>query len=763
MRACLLRCRPIACALLVFAPLLGCGGAKGPPPLQGDHHITVVLSQSNFGNIEPCACNNRTVGGFPRRFTFLRSLRQESAHVLTFDAGNSLFSERFQPPPLIPQAKRKAEAVAEAFRRCGLDGMTFGELDLLAFGSYLRSTVQRFQLPMLAANVRLKKSGEPLFQAYRMFEVDGVKIAAFGLVAQELKRVISQENENGTVMVTVSKDQKVLTEEMFEGRDVVVDDPIEVAKDLVAELRGEAHLIFVISHLSQQMTKSLPSMVPGIDLVLGSHVPATKSDYSVEGTSLLMNAPMNGTGLAVLDLTIRNGDLSFDDYTEVARHRESLPKAREMRASIAARYGGEQEQEGADAAQEGSASAKLAQLDALIAFKEAAVAEAENARSSSFVFRSIVLDGKEHPDDPEMTAYVRDYRRSLAELYADQAAPPDPAIKPTTERASYTRVETCERCHRPQTEFWRRTGHADAWETMLALDAQFDLDCILCHTLGYMAPGGYDRPDRVSGCEDVQCEHCHGPGSQHLIDVNFLKQGKIVIEPGKMPCEKCHTQEHSPDFDRETYVPRVSCPPIDRGEPVIRGALGTARKPLEERVREKPDTKSYLALIDLELRLSSHARAFELAGEAAARFPAVARFEVAAARALDGLGRTGEALERLRAAYEKNPRNKPVVLDFIDLLLHGNDPDWRDPQAAEQLIDWALAQFGKNDAILLRFQAESQHAQGRLADAIATMKYIVHKLDLKTSDHIGLLAAWVAERAALSEFQLPPPLPVPPE
>ncbi|MBI4879298.1 MAG: hypothetical protein HY812_06515 [Planctomycetes bacterium] len=754
------RCRPVLSALLAFAPLVGCGGAKGPPPLAGEHHFTIVLSQSNFGNIEPCACNNRTVGGFPRRFAFLLSERQDGAHLLTFDAGNSLFSERAMAPSVLPQAKRKAEAVAEAFARCGIDGMTFGELDLRALGGYLRATVERFRLPMLAANVRLKKTGEPLFQAYRMFEIDGVKVAVIGLVAQELKRVVSQENENGTVMVTVSKDQKALTEEMFEGRDVVVDDPIEVAKDLVEELRGEAHLIIVLSHLSQQMSKSLPSMVPGIDLVLGSHVPGTKSEYSVEGSSLLLNAPMNGTGLAVLDMTIRNGDLTFDDHTEVTRHVESLPKIRQLRESIAAKYGGEQS--GADSAPDGSAEAKLAQLDALIAFKEAAVAEAENANSSSFVFRSVVLDGKEHLDDPDMTAYVRDYRRSLADLYADTAAPSDPAIKPTTERASYTRVETCERCHRPQTEFWRQTGHADAWETMLALDAQYDLDCIICHTLGYMAPGGFDRPDRVSGCEDVQCENCHGPGSQHLIDVNFLKQGKIVVEPGKMPCEKCHSQEHSPDFNRETYMPRVSCPPIDRGEPVIRGALGTARKPLEERVREKPDTKSYLALIDLELRLGSHARAVELADEATARFPAVARFEVAAARALDGLGRTGEGLERLRAAYEKNPRNKPVVMDFIDLLLHGSDPGCRDPLAADLLIDWALAEFGKNDAVLLRFQAESQHAQGRLADAIATMKYIVHKLELKTAEHLGLLSAWLAERAALVEFQLPPPLPAPP-
>ena len=52
---------------------------------------------------------------------------------------------------------------------------------------------------------------------------------------------------------------------------------------------------------------------------------------------------------------------------------------------------------------------------------------------------------------------------------------------------------------------------------------------------------------------NVQCEMCHGPGSQHV--TNPIA-GKMIRTPSKQLCTTCHDQEHS-DFVMEEYYPKV--------------------------------------------------------------------------------------------------------------------------------------------------------------------------------------------------------------
>ncbi len=748
---------PVVLLAVAGLVLASCGGMDGPPPLQGDHEFTLVYSQSNFGNIEPCACNNRTTGGFPRRFAYLEAQRAAGKKLLVLDSGDSLFTEKYVSPEMAGQTRAKADAIAAAFAKSGVDAMTFGELDLQTGGNYLKRLVEEHDLPMVAANVKLRKSGDPLFEPYRMISLGDVKVAVIGLVAPEVRRIVSQTNEEGATMTTLSKEQHVFLEDLFEDKDVVIEDPIEVAREVVADVRGEAHVVIVLSHMSPRMTKEFAASVTGVDAIVGGHMPSNQPKYEIPAGVLVLSTPMNGTVLGVVDFDVRNGGLVFQDRTEVESFRERLPRLEALRDTIVGRHGTDVPEEIEATDLESANNLRL--LGATIPDVERAIAEADAEPVSYFVHSHVTLDGQEYPDHPEMSDLVRSYRRGLADLYTDAAAEPNPAIVPAAGAQAYVKDVECIKCHRPQYEFWQNTFHARAWQTMLDYEAQYDLECIVCHTVGYMAPGGFDRPDTVAGYENVQCESCHGPGSFHLDGISFLDASKIDGDAVRMDCERCHNNEHSPEFQRETYVSRVSCPPIDPNEPLVRGALGLARQGIEKSLA-KPDAvpRFFQAAIDLDLRLGNHEQALRLAKTALEKFPGHEKLSVGAAWALDGLGRTQEAIDLLAEVYDARDPQPLVLKEMARLFLHGDDRGARDPQSARVCIEHALGSFGAKDPAWNLLHAELLYAEGKLDDAVAEIERVVDKMQMRTSPYTDRLEAWTAEQRARREVRLPPPM-----
>ena len=115
----------------------------------------------------------------------------------------------------------------------------------------------------------------------------------------------------------------------------------------------------------------------------------------------------------------------------------------------------------------------------------------------------------------------------------------------------------CQSCHKQQHDKWFETRHAEAFYTLQDANKAFDPACIKCHTVGFEVEGGFIDPAITEKLMHVQCENCHGPAKAHVDTAGQKKTGNHNWRPQQM-CEQCHVQKHSPDFNFETYWPKIS-------------------------------------------------------------------------------------------------------------------------------------------------------------------------------------------------------------
>jgi len=152
-----------------------------------------------------------------------------------------------------------------------------------------------------------------------------------------------------------------------------------------------------------------------------------------------------------------------------------------------------------------------------------------------------------YDDDEEVVvmldAFDKENRKQQKLLYAKEqlrSSGGGDASSPT-----YLGLGTCLTCHLDAFEVYRGTAHARAFETLSTQFVHRDTNCVGCHVTGYLEAGGFSGI-RARGARidliDVQCEACHGPGSQHNRDGSYL-------ELAARSCVQCHTENEDPDFD----------------------------------------------------------------------------------------------------------------------------------------------------------------------------------------------------------------------
>ena len=112
-------------------------------------------------------------------------------------------------------------------------------------------------------------------------------------------------------------------------------------------------------------------------------------------------------------------------------------------------------------------------------------------------------------------------------------------------------AEVCMRCHQDEGEQWKTTSHSAAWQTLVIVKKDATPECIACHVVGFQQPGGFLSGTATPAMGNVQCENCHGMGTEHDA---FATPPHRVTE---QTCVGCHHGENDPEFSFDKKLPKI--------------------------------------------------------------------------------------------------------------------------------------------------------------------------------------------------------------
>lgn len=247
----------------------------------------------------------QNIGGVARRATLINRLREElHGQVMLIDAGDYMDGTPFS-------LEFKGEADVAVMNALGYDFATLGNHEFSNTLSQIQSLLKKARFTTVLANARLRNTGEPLCPPYVIVERAGLKMALFGLV------ITDTQNYRGA----------------REGVEIL--DPFQVARELVPQLRQQADVVILISHLGIGDDERLVREVPGIDVIVGGHSHTrlaqprfiewqNKGALNLGGT-VIVQAHQWGGELGRLDLYFWRNPLEGDRWEMVGYKGTLLP------------------------------------------------------------------------------------------------------------------------------------------------------------------------------------------------------------------------------------------------------------------------------------------------------------------------------------------------------------------------------------------------------------------------------------------------------
>ena len=514
--------------LVPLLAMLGCSGrtSKAPPSPPAETTVTVFALAEVRGQIEPCGCTTDPLGDLARTAELVTAARARNP-VVVIDAGSLLYPRTTIDPQARPQEDLKADLLARVYREeLAVAAVGLGPNDLAAGPGQVR-------LPRQVAN--LPASAGVALAPPTVITAGSERIGVFGVIDP------AQVPSLGA------------------------GDPVAAATAAVARLRADgATRVFALATMSKKDAVALVRQVAGVDLVViaaGLAAPEPKevrASAEVVGSTIVIVPANRGQVVSRVDLTLRPGGGPLADaigpVAAADRQRELTDRIATLDEELA-RYAKDPEADPAFVAAHRQERDQLARTRDELGTNPRRVP----ATGSYFELAQLRIS-KALACDGEVVKAKQEYTRAAgaANVAAAKAAPPPPP--PPEGTATYVGTDACGDCHAEAVTFWKQTRHAEAWQTLVEVDKQFDFDCINCHVTGWGRPGGATMA-QSEGLRDVQCETCHGPGSLHVDADDVDAKKTITLAPAVDLCAtECHTVEHSDTFDRTAYLRDVIGP-----------------------------------------------------------------------------------------------------------------------------------------------------------------------------------------------------------
>ena len=493
-------------------------GGQAATPAPTKPAFTLFALAELRGQIGPCGCTSDPLGDISRTVAVVDQARSQGP-VLVVDAGSTLYSDSPVPAHLDAQEELKADLIADIYKHdLHVGPLGVGPMDL-AKGH----DVAELRMPRVVANAT-GITAEPAV----INDVGGVKVGTFSVIAED----------------TV--------------KGVAITDPVAAGKAQVASLKkqGAQVVIALVQASTKRDAVKLVKDIGGIDFtVAGLGLEAPEPDrISIEpekvGDGWLVVPANRGQVVSRVDVYLRGG-APFADAVGAAAATAKLGMLDKQITALDADLAKFKADASADPT---FVKQKQTERDQLAAQRETlkTTPMLVPASGSFFTLDQIKINKAlacSLPTQDKVTHYDAAAGDANVKAAAGEAVPPAP--KGT---ASYVGMASCADCHSEEVDFWKKTVHAQAWQTLVDRGQQFDYECIGCHVTGFGKPGGSNLGHNES-LRDVECEVCHGPASIHVAKGGEGKAAALVRNPPQELCAtNCHTHEHSDTFQYEAYL-----------------------------------------------------------------------------------------------------------------------------------------------------------------------------------------------------------------
>ena len=303
---------------------IGVGPAKGLPP-----HITGRDFLSYYG-IKPgsleaymlsshdfvaLAREYGKVGGMDRMATLVKAIRAERGpeKVLFLDGGDTLHGS-------YTALKTRGGDMVSVMEALGIEAttghweFTYGEERIVELFGTKEEGPGSAKVPFLAGNIRSTDFEEPVFEATKMFEKNGVKIAVIG---------------QAFPYTPIANPRYMIPNWSFGIRE---DD---IRANVAAARAAGAELVVLLSHNGFDVDRKLAGRVDGIDVILLGHTHDALPRVERVGKTLLVATGSNTKFLSRLDVAVKDGRMSDFSYALIPVLTDAITPDPEMAKLVA--------------------------------------------------------------------------------------------------------------------------------------------------------------------------------------------------------------------------------------------------------------------------------------------------------------------------------------------------------------------------------------------------------------------------------------------
>jgi len=177
----------------------------------------------------------------------------------------------------------------------------------------VKELIDNLGFSFLALNVRDTEWNEPVFDAYKMFDKGGVKVAVLG---------------QAFPYTPVANPRWMIPTWSFGIREDDVRANVEKVR------KQGAQLVVLLSHNGFDVDRKLAARVPGIDVILTGHTHDALPEPVKVGNTLLIASGSHGKFLSRLDLDVRDGGVKGFRYKLIPLFADAIAPDAEMAAAV---------------------------------------------------------------------------------------------------------------------------------------------------------------------------------------------------------------------------------------------------------------------------------------------------------------------------------------------------------------------------------------------------------------------------------------------